>query len=66
MKAIMKYILKIIVSELSAILIFGGAYLIASLLPNDELSTKIKWGILFLYGISAISLPFIIKYLLKQ
>ena len=63
MKAIMKYILKIILSELLAILIFGGAYLIASfLLPNDDISTKIKWGILFLYGISAISLPFIIKY----
>ena len=65
MKSTINYILKIIISELSAILIFGGPYLIISLLPTDEISMKIKWGILFLYGISAISLPFIIKHLSK-
>lgn len=65
MKKIINYILKLILSELLAILIFGGAYLIASLLPTDEISIKIKWGILFLYGISVISLPFIIKYCFK-
>ena len=66
MRVIIKYILEVILTELSAILIFGGAYLIASLLPIDEVSTKIKWGILWLYGISAISLPLVIKYLPKH
>jgi len=65
MKNLTNYILKTIASELIAILIFGFAYFVASLLPADEISSKIKWGILFLYGISAISLPFIIKHFSK-
>lgn len=65
MKKIADYILKLILSEIFAIFMFGGAYLISSFLPTDEISYKIRGGILFLWSISAISLPFIIRYLRK-
>jgi hypothetical protein len=39
---------QIIKSEIAAFLIFGLAYLTVSFLPEDEISTKIKMGIVFL------------------
>jgi len=63
MKDLLRKLIKIIISEVIAIIIFGFFYFIVSLLPEDDISSKIKYGILFLYSISAVSLPIIIKYL---
>ena len=66
MNNLKKYIRKILVSELVTLIIFGIAYKSAFYLPTDENSIIIRRGIIFLYGISAISLPFIVNYLSKR
>jgi hypothetical protein len=54
---------QIITAEIVSFLIFGLANLIIRFLPEDNLSSSIKKGLFFFYGISAISIPIIIKYL---
>jgi hypothetical protein len=63
MKHLFRKINQIVISEIIAALIFGFSYVIVSLLPEDDISNKLRYGILFLYSISAVSLPIIIKYL---